>query len=272
MSRDRAPSSYPPCSVEAHEPKPYPLVRHTLRAPKPQPAQCLASQQRVCRSAWPAATVPLASWDGSKSGLDSARVCCMNRCRPSEVGWCGGAFPVTVWVSAVPFNVNAVRRHHIPSQRHRATNSAAFDAARCAGPQDPDPQHREAGHSSSAARLRSRAPAGGQVLAQVAHRCECRHRVDRGDRADHRRRGRRLARLGLCSISWMAVASFTADGAYDQTIRTVSMARSSRVPRGVRHRATTLRRRAERHSAHAARLASVTIKPPPHGRSTIAVN
>ena len=140
------------------------------RAPKTQPAQCPASQQRVCRSAWPAATVPLASWDGSTSGLDGARVCCMNRCRPSEVGWCGGAFPVTVWVSAVPFNVNAERRHHIPSQRHRATNSAAFDAARCAGPQDPDPQHREAGHSSSAARLRSRAPAGGQVLAQVAHR------------------------------------------------------------------------------------------------------
>ena len=32
------------------------------------------------------------------------------------------------WV-AVPFNVNAERRHPIPKQRHRATNSAAYDAA-----------------------------------------------------------------------------------------------------------------------------------------------
>ncbi len=32
------------------------------------------------------------------------------------------------WV-VVPFKVNAQRRHHIPNQRHRATNSAAYDAA-----------------------------------------------------------------------------------------------------------------------------------------------
>ena len=29
----------------------------------------------------------------------------------------------------VPFKANAARRHHIPKQRHRATNSAAYDAA-----------------------------------------------------------------------------------------------------------------------------------------------
>jgi len=29
----------------------------------------------------------------------------------------------------VPFKANAERRHHIPKQRHRATNSAAYDAA-----------------------------------------------------------------------------------------------------------------------------------------------
>jgi len=32
-------------------------------------------------------------------------------------------------VVVVPFKVNAERRHHIPKQRHRATNSAASDAA-----------------------------------------------------------------------------------------------------------------------------------------------
>jgi hypothetical protein len=31
-------------------------------------------------------------------------------------------------VSVVPFKANADRRHHIPKQRHRATNSAAYDA------------------------------------------------------------------------------------------------------------------------------------------------
>ena len=29
----------------------------------------------------------------------------------------------------MPFKANAERRHHIPKQRHRATNSAAYDAA-----------------------------------------------------------------------------------------------------------------------------------------------
>ncbi len=32
------------------------------------------------------------------------------------------------WV-VVPFKANAERRHHIPKQRHRATNSAAYDTA-----------------------------------------------------------------------------------------------------------------------------------------------
>jgi len=29
----------------------------------------------------------------------------------------------------VPFKANAERRHHIPKQRHRVTNSAVYDAA-----------------------------------------------------------------------------------------------------------------------------------------------
>jgi len=32
-------------------------------------------------------------------------------------------------VGFVPFKANAERRHHVPKQRHRATNSAAYDAA-----------------------------------------------------------------------------------------------------------------------------------------------
>ncbi len=32
------------------------------------------------------------------------------------------------WV-VVPFKANAERRHHIPKQRHRVTNSAAYDMA-----------------------------------------------------------------------------------------------------------------------------------------------
>ena len=47
----------------------------------------------------------------------------------AEVGWCGGSFPSLSGVVAVPFKANAERRHHIPKQRHRATNSAAYDAA-----------------------------------------------------------------------------------------------------------------------------------------------
>jgi hypothetical protein len=30
---------------------------------------------------------------------------------------------------AVPFEANAARRHHIPRQRHRVTNWAAYEAA-----------------------------------------------------------------------------------------------------------------------------------------------
>ena len=40
-----------------------------------------------------------------------------------------GLFPVTGRGWIVPFKANAERRHHIPKQRHRVTNSAAYDAA-----------------------------------------------------------------------------------------------------------------------------------------------
>ncbi len=41
----------------------------------------------------------------------------------------GKCSPSLSGVVAVPFKANAERRHHIPKQRHRATNSAAYDAA-----------------------------------------------------------------------------------------------------------------------------------------------
>ncbi len=49
------------------------------------------------------------------------------------VGWgrmMAGAVPRRLsGVVVVPFKANAERRHHIPKQRHRVTNSAAYDAA-----------------------------------------------------------------------------------------------------------------------------------------------
>ena len=40
------------------------------------------------------------------------------------------------WGRSVPFKANAERRHHIPKQRHRVTNSAAYDAALGQQPDD----------------------------------------------------------------------------------------------------------------------------------------
>ncbi len=40
-----------------------------------------------------------------------------------------GVLPSVSWGASVPFKANADRRHHIPKQRHRVTNSAAYDAA-----------------------------------------------------------------------------------------------------------------------------------------------
>jgi hypothetical protein len=49
-----------------------------------------------------------------------------------SVGWgrmARGRSPSLFGVCIVPFKANAERRHHIPKQRHPATNSAAYDAA-----------------------------------------------------------------------------------------------------------------------------------------------
>jgi len=44
-------------------------------------------------------------------------------------GWDEAAAVSLTEKSTVPFKANADRRHHIPKQRHRATNLAAYDAA-----------------------------------------------------------------------------------------------------------------------------------------------
>ena len=54
--------------------------------------------------------------------------------RGSPRNWLGwydarGCFPLLSEAVVVPFKANAERRHRIPKQRHRATNSAAYDAA-----------------------------------------------------------------------------------------------------------------------------------------------
>src|ERR671913_619975 len=55
----------------------------------------------------------------ARIGLDSAE-------RPGDVG--ERSLP-RFRTLAVPFKANAARRHHIPRQRHRVTNWAAYDAA-----------------------------------------------------------------------------------------------------------------------------------------------
>src|SRR5437763_16549421 len=41
----------------------------------------------------------------------------------------GVSGPVSHWAATVPFKANQDRRHHIPKQRHRVTNWAAYDIA-----------------------------------------------------------------------------------------------------------------------------------------------
>ena len=46
------------------------------------------------------------------------------------IGWRAAAVPArSLGYVPVPFNANAACRHHIPGQRHRVTNPAAYDAA-----------------------------------------------------------------------------------------------------------------------------------------------
>src|SRR3977135_4306613 len=45
-------------------------------------------------------------------------------------GWDGVSGPrFSPWAATVPFKANQDRRHHIPKQRHRVTNWAAYDIA-----------------------------------------------------------------------------------------------------------------------------------------------
>ncbi len=46
-------------------------------------------------------------------------------------GWGRRAAPSLTRMPAVPFKMNADRRHHIPEQRHQVTNWAEYDAALC---------------------------------------------------------------------------------------------------------------------------------------------
>jgi hypothetical protein len=46
-----------------------------------------------------------------------------------EVGWDRTATPVLIWAPTMPFKANAARRHHIPKQKRKVTNWAAYDAS-----------------------------------------------------------------------------------------------------------------------------------------------
>ena len=56
-------------------------------------------------------------------------LCCMDRRRSGWGRMMPGVLPSVSWGASVPFKANADRRHHIPKQRHRVTNSAVYDAA-----------------------------------------------------------------------------------------------------------------------------------------------
>ena len=45
------------------------------------------------------------------------------------VGWDRTATLVLIWDSTMPFKANAARRHHIPKQKRKVTNWAAYDAS-----------------------------------------------------------------------------------------------------------------------------------------------
>ena len=44
-------------------------------------------------------------------------------------GWDREAFPVLIRIPTMPFKANAARRHHIPKQKRKVTNWAAYDAS-----------------------------------------------------------------------------------------------------------------------------------------------
>jgi hypothetical protein len=57
------------------------------------------------------------------------RRCCTDQ-RLVPWGWLGQeAFPVLIWDPTMPFKANAARRHHIPKQKRKVTNWAAYDAS-----------------------------------------------------------------------------------------------------------------------------------------------
>ena len=70
------------------------------------------------------------------------RLWCANASGRGVVAWIEGLCRTIGWSSStadsdrgspMPFKANAVRRHHIPKQKHKVTNWAAYDAGCASG-------------------------------------------------------------------------------------------------------------------------------------------
>jgi signal transduction histidine kinase len=65
------------------------------------------------------------------AGTEVLLAACCTEVACGATGWADvRSFPLPCpWKPALPFKLNHDRRHHIPRQKHRVTNSAAYDAA-----------------------------------------------------------------------------------------------------------------------------------------------
>ncbi len=67
---------------------------------------------------------------GLMSGFVHVRRCCMDRAGGAAgEADVGGLLVTDLWMPTLPFKLNAGRRHHIPKQKRKVMNSAAYDTA-----------------------------------------------------------------------------------------------------------------------------------------------
>ena len=157
-----------------------------------------------------------------------------------------------------------------PSQRHRATSSAAMMPLAV-------PDHTTLSRRAETLDIVRSRPGSGPVHLLVDRSWRKLHIAVDADIGQIAAAALTSSDVDDASPSWGFARSGGWPGCFVRCRRCLRSGRRlwrgrRAVSRGVGLRPTTLHRRAERHSAHAARRASVTIKPPPHGRITIAVN